>query len=101
MGPDKIKFADPMGMGEFPSILLAVFAEAGCSVLIIAGLFTRAVAIPPAITMIVAACIVHASDPFAKKELPLLYLLIYLVILTLGAGKYSLDRLIQQKQEAA
>jgi putative oxidoreductase len=42
--------------------------------------------------MAVAVFFAHAGDPFARKELALLYLLIFSVIFILGAGKYSLDR---------
>jgi putative oxidoreductase len=49
------------------------------------------VAIPLAITMIVAAFIVHADDPFGKKELALLYLSGCLTLIFTGAGKFSVD----------
>jgi putative oxidoreductase len=91
------KFADPIGIGAFPSLLLATFAEFFCSVLIILGLGTRLASIPIIITMGVAAFIVHANDPFSKQEFPMLYLLVYITILVLGGGKYSLDRLISKK----
>ncbi len=89
---DSIKFADPIGIGVIPSLLLAVFSEVVCSVFIILGLGTRAASIPLIITMMVAAFIVHADDPFARKEMALLYLLGYIMLLILGSGKYSIDR---------
>src|SRR5690606_21604927 len=73
-------FADPLGIGAAPSFLLAVFAEFFCSLLLIAGIFTRYAAIPLVITMLVAALVVHAGDPWAKKELPLLFATVYCVI---------------------
>jgi putative oxidoreductase len=89
---ESIKFADPIGVGVIPSLLLAVFSEVVCSVFIILGLGTRAASIPLIITMLVAAFIVHADDPFARKEMALLYLLGYIMLLILGSGKYSIDR---------
>ncbi|MBS4060101.1 MAG: DoxX family protein [Bacteroidetes bacterium] len=89
---ESIKFADPLGIGVIPSLLLAVFSEVVCSVFIILGLGTRAASIPLIITMMVAAFIVHADDPFARKEMALLYLLGYIMLLILGSGKYSIDR---------
>lgn len=89
---DNIKFADPLGVGVIPSLLMAVFSEVVCSVLIILGLGTRAASIPLIITMMVAAFIVHADDPFARKEMALLYMLGYIMLLVLGPGKYSIDR---------
>jgi putative oxidoreductase len=42
--------------------------------------------------MAVAAFIAHAADPFGTKEKPLLFLVIFIVLLLTGGGKYSLDR---------
>jgi putative oxidoreductase len=42
--------------------------------------------------MLVAAFIVHLDDPFKRKELALLYLVGFLIVLLMGAGKYSLDK---------
>lgn len=94
-----IKFADPFGIGATPSLILAVFAEFGCSVLLILGLATRFAAIPLMITMLTALLHVHAADPFGKKELPLMYLLFFFGFLILGAGKYSVDHLIGGKSK--
>lgn len=85
-------FGNPIGIGEAPTLFLAVLAEFVCPILILIGFKTRWVAIPPAITMLVAAFIVHGADPFGKKELALLYLVIFVVITLLGPGKYSIDR---------
>lgn len=92
-----IKFADPIGIGTTPSLILAVFAEFVCSVLLILGLATRLAVIPLMITMLVAILTIHAADPFEKKELPVLYLLFYLGFLILGAGRYSIDHFIAGK----
>lgn len=92
-----IKFADPIGIGVTASLILTVFAEFFCSIFLIFGLATRFSAIPLLITMLVAALIVHAPDPFLRKELPLLYAAIYAVIAIAGPGKYSIDHLIFEK----
>jgi putative oxidoreductase len=87
-----IKFADPIKIGQAPSLFLAVIGEVICPILIIIGLKTRWAAIPAALTMAVAAFIVHASDPLAKKELALLYFFSFVAIYLLGPGKYSVDK---------
>lgn len=97
IGDDPIQFADPLGMGVTASLLLTVFAEVFCSILLILGLTTRLAAIPSLITMLVAAFVVHANDGFGKMEMALLYGVMYLVIAITGAGKYSLDYLIYNK----
>ena len=85
-------FADPIGIGSTPTLLLAVLTEVVCALMLIIGFQTRWAAILLLITMLVAAFIVHAGDPWAKMELPLLYACGYLCIAFLGAGKWSIDR---------
>lgn len=96
-GDEPIQFADPIGVGVTASLVLAVFAEVFCSLLLIIGMATRLLAIPLLITMLVSAFIVHAGDGFGKQELPLLYAASYLVIVIAGAGRYSLDRFISKE----
>ena len=84
-------FSDPLGVGSPMSLGLAVFAEVFCSIAVMLGLLTRLAAIPLIITMGVAGFIRHAPDPFAKKELALLYLIVFVTIALTGAGRYSLD----------
>jgi putative oxidoreductase len=89
-----IQFADPFGLGPTLSFVLTVFAEALCSIFVLVGLATRIATIPMIITMLVAIFSAHSADPFAKKELAVLYLLTFLTLLILGPGKYSLDGVI-------
>ncbi len=97
-GPDEIKFADPLGLGETVSFTLTVFAEFICSAFIIFGFLTRFSAIPIVITMAVAAFIVHVPDGFGKQELPLLFMFGFLLLAICGGGKYSLDYLLQNRK---
>lgn len=97
VGDEPISFADPIGIGEPASLVLAVFAEVLCSILLIFGIATRFAAIPLLITMLVAVFIIHANDEFGRKELALLYAIIYLSIAIAGAGKISVDYWIYQK----
>lgn len=92
----EIQFADPIGIGQAASLYLAVFAEFFCSLLLLLGLATRLALIPLIITMLVAVFMIHAADPFNKKELGLLYLVTYLFLFVSGPGKYSVDHLISQ-----
>ncbi len=93
----EIQFGDPIGLGPALSLILVVFAEFFCSVLIGIGLGTRLATIPLIITMAVAAFVAHGSDPFGRKEIALLYLLFYLTLLVIGSRKYSIDYLITRK----
>lgn len=93
----ELKFADPLGIGVTASLALAVFAEFFCAILLALGLGTRFAALALSITMGVAAFIQHGADPFGKKEMALLYLLIFLTLLVFGPGKYSVDSRIGGK----
>lgn len=86
------EFGDPLGIGAAPSLFLAVIGEFICPIFIIIGFKTRWATVPTIITMLVAAFIVHASDPYQVKEKALLFLLTFTVILLVGPGKYSLDK---------
>ncbi|KAA3651843.1 MAG: DoxX family protein [Bacteroidetes bacterium] len=94
---EPIQFPDPIGIGAAASLALTVFAEVFCSIFLIVGVGTRFAAISLLITMLVAALIFHANDPFGKQELPLLYVCIYMVIAVAGAGKISIDNWLHTK----
>lgn len=87
-----LEFADPIGIGQAPSLFLAVIAEVVCPLLIILGIRTRWATVPVIIMMLVAGFIQHASDAFGVKEKALLYLTVFVVILFLGPGRYSVDK---------
>jgi len=85
-------FADPIGLGSPVSLSLAIFAEVFCSLAIILGLATRLVAIPLAFTMAVAIFVVHADDPWQKKEFAFMYFIPFVAIFLMGPGRFSLDK---------
>lgn len=88
------QFADPIGVGPELSLMLAIGAEFFCALLVLLGLFTRLASVPVIITMAVAGFIVHAPDPFQKKELALIYFGMYLCILLMGPGHFALGRVL-------
>src|SRR5690606_18610297 len=93
----EIQFPGVMGLSPTISLILAVFSEVLCSLLILIGLKTRLATIPLILTMLIAVFMIHASDPFAKQELGLLYLFLYILLFLLGSGKFSVDALMQKK----
>jgi putative oxidoreductase len=86
------KFPDPLGLGSTTfSLALAVFAEAFCAAAVMVGVATRLASMPLVVTMLVAAFVVHSDDPWAKKELALLYAAPFLTLVFTGPGKFSFD----------
>ena len=96
-----VQFPSIMGMGARLSLALAVFAEVGCSIFILTGFATRLATVPLIITMLVAALSVHAADAFEIKEKALLYLAVYLILIFMGSGKFSLDYFIHTNKQTA
>lgn len=89
---DTGSFPDPLGLGSMTSLILAVFAEFVCGLLVALGLFTRWALLPLIVTMGVAILVIHQGDPFRDIELALFYLLVYLSLLLSGPGGYSMDK---------
>ena len=85
-------FVDPIGIGETPSLFLTIIGEVICPVLLIIGFKTRWAAVPAAITMFVAAFVMHGADAIDVKEKALLFLIVFVTIIFTGPGKISIDR---------
>lgn len=85
--PAAVFFAWAAGLAEFFGGLLLA-----------AGFFTRPAAFFIACTMIVAAFLQHAPDPFTVKERALLFLAIAIVFLVRGAGRWAVDRFFAPKR---
>lgn len=90
-------FPDPLGIGSQYSLMGAIGAEFGCSILLIVGLATRLAALPLAFTMGVAHFVIHANDAWQTKELSAVYLCAYVALFFTGPGRLSLDHLILKR----
>lgn len=97
----KIEFFDFLGLGPTISLTLTVFAEFVCSILFILGLFTRVALGFLIFTMIIAGFVVHGADPFEKREMSLIYLSVYLLLITFGPGNISVDYMIEKRKRAS
>jgi putative oxidoreductase len=97
-GPEEIKFADPFGLGPAFSLGLAAFAEVICALLLMAGLFTRAVLIPLMFTMATAFFSVHFQQEFGQQEKVILFGFAFLTLFFTGPGRFSLDASLQKNK---
>ena len=60
-------FPDPLGVGSTLSLLLILFAEVGCSCLLIFGLMTRLAALPLMFGMLMAFFVIHGAGLYIQK----------------------------------
>ena len=87
-----LSFSNPIGIGEAPTLILAVFSEFIAPIFIIVGYKTKFFSFFTAATMFVAAFVVHWGDPFGRIEKALLFLTVFVILMMTGPGKYSIDR---------
>jgi putative oxidoreductase len=88
------KFMSFLHMGSTVSLVLVIFAEFFCAILLILGLFTRLACVPLIIDLCVAFFIVKNGEFFGKGEVEALYLIGFVAILFAGPGRVSVDRMI-------
>ncbi len=84
-------FPDPLNVGTEVSVMLILFAEVGCSILLLFGVFGRFASATLFVAMMVAAFVHHFNDPWATRELPLLYAAAYAALTFTGPGSLSID----------
>jgi putative oxidoreductase len=84
-------FPDPLNVGTEMSVMLILIAEVGCSILLLLGVFGRFASATLFIAMMVAAFVHHFNDPWASRELPLLYAAVYAALTFTGPGSLSID----------
>ena len=84
-----LSFANPIGIGEAPTLILAVFSEFIAPIFIIVGYKTKFFSFFTAATMFVAAFVVHWGDPFGRIEKALLFLTVFVILMMTGPGKCS------------
>jgi putative oxidoreductase len=85
---------------HLPNFLNQLFAEAAnlvFPVFVIAGLFTRLAVLPVLAVTLTGFFIVHFHDSFLEKDVPFMYSAAYLLLLSFGPGRYSIDYYINQK----
>lgn len=85
-----------LGFGSYMTLMVSIFCEFACSLFLIAGLMERVVLLPMIASMAVAFFDIH-DGMFPEGELSLIYLILFVVLLLTGPGRYSVDYLIDMK----
>lgn len=80
-------------MGGAPAAVLVIFAEFFCALGVVTGLLYRLALIPMIINMSVAFFVAHGAKLVGEHngEPAFLYLVVFVVLLLTGPGKYALD----------
>jgi putative oxidoreductase len=87
-------FPSLLGLGSQIELILVIFSEFLCGLLVLVGLLTRLAIIPIFITMFIAYFIAHSEDAFQTKELAFVFMILSIIVFVSGSGKISIDSLI-------
>lgn len=90
----KDTFSDPFGIGHTPSLLLVIFAEVFCALLLVLGLLSRFASFALVALFSVIIFVIQKSDSLKDKQMAILFLLAFFTTLLCGPGRWSVDKLI-------
>ena len=82
---------NPLHLPEKLNGFVATFSDTVVPFFIILGLGTRLAVLPTIGVTAIGYFVVHKNDSLEVRDVPYMYTLSLLLILALGAGKYSLD----------
>ena len=85
-----------LGLGSYMTLMLSVFCEFGCSLLLMAGLLTRVILLPMIVSMAVAFFDIHDAM-MPEGELALIYMIVFFILFLTGPGRFSVDHLIDMR----
>ncbi|SCK30171.1 DoxX family protein [Vogesella sp. LIG4] len=82
---------DPLQLGRGLTLLLALFAEIVCPLLIAAGWLTRLATLPILFLLVVSILLVHPEWDVASGQFAWLLIIVFGSIALAGPGRYSID----------
>lgn len=91
------KVPNPLQLPEIFNQYFAIAANLFFPVLVIVGLLTRLAVLPVLAVTLTGYFVVHWNDSLLEKDMPFMYSVVFLLLLLIGPGKYSLDYLINKK----
>lgn len=83
---------DPFHLGAHITLLLAIFAEVLCPLLIIAGVLVRLACLPILAVLLIAMLVVHPEWTLLEGQFGWLLLIIFTTLLISGPGRLVLSQ---------
>jgi putative oxidoreductase len=85
------RIEDPFNLGANLTLMLAIFAEVLCPLLIIAGLLVRLACLPILFLLLVALLIVHPQWSIDEGQFGWLLLILFTSIFIAGPGRLAIN----------
>ena len=82
---------DPFHLGAHLTLILAIFAEVLCPLLIVAGVLARLACLPILFVLLVALLVVHPQWSVAEGQFGWLLLILFTTVLIAGPGRLALN----------
>ncbi|WP_242208673.1 MULTISPECIES: DoxX family protein [unclassified Pseudomonas] len=82
---------DPFHLGAHLSLILAIFAEVLCPLLIVAGLLARLACVPILFVLLVALLVVHPQWSVAEGQFGWLLLILFTTVFIAGPGRLAIS----------
>ncbi|CAI8739565.1 MULTISPECIES: DoxX family protein [Pseudomonas] len=82
---------DPFHLGSHLTLILAIFAEVLCPLLIVAGLLARLACVPILFVLLVALLVVHPQWSVAEGQFGWLLLILFSTVLIAGPGRLAIS----------
>lgn len=83
---------DPFHLGAHATLLLAIFAEVLCPLLIIAGVLVRLACLPILAVLLIAMVVVHPEWTLLEGQFGWLLLIMFTTLLISGPGRLVLSQ---------
>jgi putative oxidoreductase len=90
---------NPLHLAETINSVFAISANIFFPFFVLIGFCTRAATLPTLAVTITGYFVLHWNDAALVRDTPFMYSIVFLLILVLGPGKYSIDNYIYKKYQ--
>jgi putative oxidoreductase len=85
------RIEDPFHLGAAPTLILAIFAEVVCPLLIMAGVLVRLACLPILFLLAVALLVVHPQWSLEEGQFGWLLLIVFTSVFIAGPGRLAMN----------